>query len=75
MGEVVAGSFDTFRPRKFAASKETEVVVAGDIEVLAAVENWARTRRQVTEARAEPLLPSVRAQALEMMAIAKSQPR
>lgn len=73
--EVITGQFDTFRPRKFAKNKEVEIVVAGDTDVLAQIEVWARARREVISARAEPLLPSSRAQALEILAIIKHQPR
>lgn len=66
---------DTFRPRKPAATKESEVAVAAAIEVFGQIEAWASARRQVTEANAVPPRPEVMTKALEMLAIAKDQPR
>lgn len=73
--EIVTLQADTFRPRRPARNKEVEIVVAGDTDMLAQIEVWARSRREVIGARAEPLLPTTRANALEILAIIKHQPR
>ncbi len=72
--QIIDGVFDTFRPRKPAADKDTEIAVAADIDILAQIEVWARTRRQVTEHVAKPLFPEVRAKALCVLAVIKDQP-
>lgn len=73
--EIVTLQADTYRPRRPAQNKEIEVVVAGDTHLLAQIEVWARSRREIIGARAEPLLPTTRANALEILAIIKHQPR
>lgn len=75
MGELVFASFDSFRPRRPASSKEEEIVVSGDAHILFQIEMWARNKRSITENSARPLNPETRKNALEAWAILQNHPR
>jgi len=73
MAEIISLQPDTYRP--YRHHTDDDVSILADARMLAELETWARNRRQVTEHAFKPLLPEVRAKAMQMLAIAKDQPR
>lgn len=67
MGDVVAVAFDRFRPAMMKLDAETSVLLKADAHVLAQIEVWARSRREILEHTAKPLHPAARFNALEAL--------
>lgn len=75
MGEVIPLSFDSFQPRRFAKSKDEEIAVYGDIQLLWQVESLMHQMRYKVEQAARPMHPKDRVKVMDALAILKDQPR
>lgn len=75
MGIVVEGAFDRFRPRVPAKDKETELLIAADVDMLGKIAAWALARQQIVEHTGQPLDPRVRKLASDADNVLHKHPR
>ena len=72
MGELI--HLDSFRPRGETVADHSQMVMNADVNMLRRISSWAECLSEISEHFEEPLHPSDRKTALNMLALIDGQP-